>query len=273
MNNKFEEADFTIYDTETTGLDQRTGDRIVEIAAIRVRSGQRLGSFQSFIDPGRPVSPAAFAVNKITPQMLSAAPRSAEVLPKFLDFIKGSCLCSYNAGFDMGFLRNELTLNMLELPAGIDVVDILTMARKLLPGLERYPLWAVSEKLGIKRKQEHRAMADVEMALEVFTSLVELMRQKSILEYRYLIALFGEKSPFPAGRDEEKISLVKAAINGSLALKIKYLSSVNAGITERRIIPRQIKQDGKCAYLVGFCCMKNEERTFRIDNILDVKIE
>jgi len=272
MNNKFEEAEFTIYDTETTGLDPECGDRIVEIAAVRVRSGQRLGSFQSFIDPGRPISPAAFAVNKITPEMLSSAPKAEEILPKFLDFIKGSCLCSYNAGFDMGFLRKELALSRLELPPGTDVVDILTMSRKLLPGLERYPLWAVAEKLGVRRKQEHRAMSDVEMTLEVFTLLVEVMKQKSILEYRHLTGLFGEKAP-GCGAGEEKLALIKAAIAGSSALKIKYLSSVNAGTTERRVIPRQIAQDGRCAYLVGFCCLKNEERKFRIDNILDIKIE
>jgi DNA polymerase III epsilon subunit family exonuclease len=273
MNNKFEETDFTIYDTETTGLDPGAGDRLVEIAGIRIRSGQRLGSFQSFIDPGRPVSPAAFAVNKITPEMLSAAPRSGEVLPKFLDFIKGSCLCSYNAGFDMGFLRKELTSNLLELPPGTDVVDILTMARKLLPGLERYPLWAVADKLGIQRKQEHRAMADVEMALDVFTRLVEVMKQKSILEYRHLLGLFGEKTPGQAGSEEEKLSLIKTAIGGSSPLRMRYFSSANAQITERRVIPRQVKQEGRCSYLVGFCCLKNEERKFRIDNILDIKIE
>ena len=273
MNNKFEEAEFTIYDTETTGLDPESGDRMVEIAGIRIRSGRRLGSFQSFINPGRPLSPAAFAVNKITPEMLSGAPAAADVLPKFQEFIKGSCLCSYNAGFDMGFLRKELSLNLLELPSKTDVVDILTMARKLLPGLERYPLWAVAGKLGIKRKQEHRAMSDVEMTLEVFIRLVEVMKQKSILEYRHLIGLFGEKTRVPGGLEEEKISLIKTAINGSSPLKMKYISSANAGITERRIIPRQIKRDGRCSYLVGFCCLKNEERTFRIDNILDIKIE
>jgi DNA polymerase III epsilon subunit-like protein len=231
-----------------------------------------LGDFQSFIDPDRPVSPAAFAVNKISPEMLSAAPKAADILPGFLDFVKGSCLCAYNAGFDMGFLRKELALSGLELPAGTDVVDILTMARKLLPGLERYPLWAVAEKLGIKRKQEHRAMADVEITLEVFNSLVETMRRKSILEYRYLIGLFGER---PAGcvPAEEMTALIKTAIAGSLTLKMKYLSAGNAGATERRVIPRQIKQDGRLGYLVGFCCLKNEERTFRIDNIMDIKIE
>ncbi|MCK9594067.1 MAG: exonuclease domain-containing protein [Candidatus Omnitrophica bacterium] len=272
MNNKFEEAEFTIYDTETTGLDPGAGDRIVEIAAIRIRSGKRLGSFQSFIDPGRPVSPAAFAVNKISPEMLNGAPLSAEVLPKFLEFIKGSCLCSYNAGFDMGFLREELALSLLELPQGTDVVDILTMSRKLLPGLGRYPLWAVAEALGIKKKQKHRAMSDVEMTLDIFNRLVEVMKQKSILEYRYLVGFFGEKVP-GCGGDEEKLTLIKEAIAGSATLKIKYLSSVNAGTTERRVIPRQIKQDGRCNYLVGFCCLKSEERTFRIDNILDIRIE
>jgi len=166
MTENIEEIEFTIFDTETTGLDPACGDRIVELAALRVKGEKKLAEFGALVNPGRAVSPEAFAVNKITPEMLAAAPGIEKIMPQFLEFIKGSYLCSYNARFDLGFLNNELRL--LGRPAVEDLIvfDVLTMARRLLPGLERYPLWFVAQKLEVKQMQMHRAMADVRYSLE-----------------------------------------------------------------------------------------------------------
>ncbi|MFA5096645.1 MAG: 3'-5' exonuclease, partial [Candidatus Omnitrophota bacterium] len=103
MNKNIDDVEFVIFDTETTGLDPSLGDRVIELAALRFKGSEKISGFQSLINPGRPVSDAAFAVNKISAQMLSGAAQPAEVFPKFLEFIQGSCLCSYNAGFDLEF--------------------------------------------------------------------------------------------------------------------------------------------------------------------------
>ena len=157
MANHIDEIEFTIFDTETTGLDPQGGDRIVEIAGLRFKGDEQIATFHSLVDPGRPISSAAFAVNGITPQMLAGAPSSERVLPEFLDFIKDSCLCSYNAGFDLGFLNSELGIIGRRPLQEVIVIDILRMARRLLPGLQRYALWFVAEKLGVQSRQEHRA--------------------------------------------------------------------------------------------------------------------
>ena len=107
MNKNIDEVEFTIFDTETTGLEPETGDRIVEIAGIRLKGGQKLATFQTLVNPNRPISPAAQMVNNITPEMLKDAPNIDTVMPKFLDFARGSCFCSYNATFDLEFLNNE----------------------------------------------------------------------------------------------------------------------------------------------------------------------
>jgi len=160
MPKQIDEVEFTIFDTETTGLEPDSGDRIVEIAGLRFKGQERIAAFQALVNPGREISPAAFAVNKISAQMLRDAPKMEEVAPKFLDFILGSCLCSYNAGFDLGFLNNELKLAGRPQLEGFVVVDVLKMSRRLLPSLERYPLWFVAQSLGIKSGQAHRASSD-----------------------------------------------------------------------------------------------------------------
>jgi len=122
---KISEIEFTIFDTETTGLSAQAGDRIVEIAAVRFRGQSKFGTFESLINPGREVSAEAFLVNQISGEMLKYAPLAEKIIPAFLDFTKGSILCSYNAGFDLDFLNNELRrLKMQEIEEAV-VIDIL----------------------------------------------------------------------------------------------------------------------------------------------------
>ena len=180
MLENIDEVEFTIFDTETTGLYPDAGDRIVELAALRVKGKQRLAVFDALVNSARPISPGAFAVNKITPEMLKDAPAIEIVMPKFLDFIAGSCLCSYNAEFDLGFINNELKLLGRSAINNIIVFDVLTMARKLIPNLSRYALWVVAKELGVQTTQKHRALADVEMTWEVFTKLKIISQEKGI---------------------------------------------------------------------------------------------
>jgi DNA polymerase III epsilon subunit family exonuclease len=272
MNKNLEEVEFTIFDTETTGLEPASGDRIVEIAAVRLRGRQKLATFQALVNPGRPVSEAAFKVNKITEAMLRDAPKIKEIVPDFLKFIEGSCVCSYNVNFDLEFLSNELKLIGHEPLEGIVFVDILKMARRLMPGLERYALWFVSEKLGIKANQQHRALSDVELTLEVFDKLRELLKAKGVDDFNNFSSLFGIDSVLLKNLNNQKIAEIQEAIDLKVKLKIRYLSSSNAEVSEREVLPKEIRQDRGVSYLVGYCCLKEGERTFRIDGILQLEI-
>ncbi|MDP2044457.1 MAG: 3'-5' exonuclease [Candidatus Omnitrophota bacterium] len=196
MPKHIDEVEFTVFDTETTGLKPEDGDRIVELAGLRVKGSERIAVFDALINPPRPISPGAFAVNKITPQMLQDASSPKEVIGRFLEFIRGSCLCSYNAEFDLGFLNNELKLISLPAINNLVVFDLLTMARKLMPGLSRYALWFVAQKLGVNLAQEHRAFSDVEMAWEVFGKFKVICREKGITDFSDFSKLFAFNPKF-----------------------------------------------------------------------------
>lgn len=191
MHKLIDEVEFTIFDTETTGLNAQTGDRIVELAGLRVRGKERIATFNALINPAKLISPGAFAVNKITPEMLQNAPGPKEVIERFLEFIQGSCLCSYNAEFDLGFLNNELKLISFPALDNLIVFDLLTMARKLMPGLPRYALWFVAGKLGVNLVQQHRAFADVEMSWEVFGKFKAICQDKGIVDFINFSKLFA----------------------------------------------------------------------------------
>ena len=272
MNNDIDEVEFTIFDTETTGLDPALGDRMVEIAAVRLKGDIKLAEFQTLVNPRRQISAAAFQVNWITPEMLKDAPEIEKVMPEFLNFIRGSCVCSYNAAFDWEFLNNELAICASGSLEDIIVVDILKMAKRLLPGLERYALWFVADKLGLKMRQEHRAMADVTLTIDVFHKLMEMLKIKGISDFQNFSGLFGLDSRFLDDLVNQKLAQIQQALDLKLKIKIKYLSSSSAAVTEREVIPKEIRRENNRYYLIGYCCLKKEERSFRIDGILHLEI-
>jgi len=272
MNKDIDEVEFTIFDTETTGLEPKDGDRIVEIAGIRVKGNVKMATFQALVNPRQRICEAAFKVNRITPDMLKDAPGIEVIMPDFLNFIRDTCLCSYNAGFDLEFLNNELKLIGKNPLGGIVVADILRMARRLLPGLERYALWFVAENLGLKTQQMHRALSDVELTLEVFNKLKEILRAKGLIDFMHFANLFAISPNLMENLNAQKISQIQEAIDLRVSLRIKYLSISGLEVTEREVIPREIKQENNRSYLVGYCSLRKDERTFRIDGILHLEI-
>ncbi|MCM8796351.1 MAG: exonuclease domain-containing protein [Candidatus Omnitrophica bacterium] len=272
MPHTINEIEFTIFDTETTGLDPQAQDRIVEIAAVRFRGQERLARLHMLINPGRPISEAAFNINRITDKMLIDAPRADEVIPDFLRFIEGSCLCSYNAGFDIEFLNHELTIMGRGALSALNIVDILKMAKRLLPGLPSYALIRVAEAVGVKRQQRHRAMADVELTLEVFYRLKQMLLEKGVDDFNNFLSLFAIKSGLLETIVAQKLASIQEAIDLGAKLKIKYISGAGAQVSEREVLPQEIKEENNRSYLVGYCLLRNEKRTFRIDGILHLEL-
>ncbi len=124
-----------VLDTETTGLDPRNGDRVVEIGCVElINHVPTENEFHVYINPERDMPTAAFEVHGLSEEFLADKPVFADIADGFLDFIAESPLVIHNATFDMGFLNAELKLlNRPILPAD-RAIDTLTMARKKFPG-------------------------------------------------------------------------------------------------------------------------------------------
>jgi DNA polymerase-3 subunit epsilon len=177
---KIDECEFTIFDVETTGLFPNHGDKICEIAAIRVNSCcKKARKFSSLIDPERSISYGAFTVNRITSDMLAGKPTIDQVLPFFLKFSEGSVLVAYNAGFDLGFLESAMGEDK-DILKKYFVIDALALARRLFPGAPRYSLGILARYLGIETPSQHRAMADASMAWKVFEKELSLINAEGI---------------------------------------------------------------------------------------------
>lgn len=164
-----------VLDTETTGLDYRLGDRVIEIGCVeminRKLTGQR---FHRYINPEREVEAGAMAVHGLTNEFLQDKPRFGEIVTAFLEFVQGAELIIHNASFDVGFLNNELALQQqspLE-QACSGIVDTLKMARELHPG-RRNSLDALCERYAIDNSGRtlHGALLDAELLAEVYLAM------------------------------------------------------------------------------------------------------
>lgn len=172
-----DEIEFVIVDTETTGL--RPGShRVIEVAGVRVRGGEVLGSFQSLLNPGVRIPTFIAQFTGITQEMVSTAPASHEALPDFLNFAEGAVVVGHNVGFDIGFLNYEAQLLGQSFP--IDGLDTIPLARRFLPGLRRFKLDNVANHLKIATSNRHRALGDARVTAAVFFRLLDLAAQQGI---------------------------------------------------------------------------------------------
>lgn len=161
-------------DIETTGLDPRSGDKIVEIAVVELVNKVRTGNFfHSYINPRREVPHEAFKIHGLSTEFLRDKPIFDHVVPKFLDFIKDTKIIIHNSAFDTKFINHELrilgmpTLNME------NVIDSLAIARNKFPGSPA-SLDALCKRFNIdlSRRTKHGALLDTELLCDVYVELM-----------------------------------------------------------------------------------------------------
>lgn len=162
-----------IFDTETTGLDPNSGDRMVEIGCIemvnRVSTGE---TFHAYFNPERDMPPQAEAVHGLSATFLSDKPKFVELVDQFLEFIGDSPLVAHNAGFDLGFLNMEMTNCGLDPLPRERTIDTVAMARMRHPGAKN-SLDALCTRYGIDRshRTKHGALLDAELLAQVYVEL------------------------------------------------------------------------------------------------------
>ncbi|MDR3214230.1 MAG: DNA polymerase III subunit epsilon [Azoarcus sp.] len=164
-----------VLDTETTGLDWRNGDRVVEIGCVELLDRSLTGRhFHVYINPERPVSAEAVAIHGLNDEFLADQPVFAAIAADFEAFVRGAELVIHNASFDVGFLDHELGLLSRPLVRELcnDVIDTLQMAREQNPG-KRASLDALCERHGIDnaRRTLHGALLDAELLAEVYLAM------------------------------------------------------------------------------------------------------
>ena len=176
-NPRKQEIDTTycVLDLETTGLSFRT-EKITEVGIMKIKNGEVIDSFETFVNPEKPIPPKVVEVTNITDDMVKDAPKIEEVFPKILEFVGDSVLVAHNADFDIGFLKHNASILNLKLEN--TSLDTLKLAKDLFPDFKKYKLGIIADKLGITVDVAHRALDDVKTTVQVFNVMMNMLKEK-----------------------------------------------------------------------------------------------
>ena len=184
LDRKLSSLAFSVFDTETTGLEPSAGDEIIQIGAVRAINGRLLRQeiFDQIIDPRIPLKPAGIPIHGITEDMVRGQPAIDAVLPAFHEFCSDTVLVAHNAAFDMRFLQ------LKEASTGIrftqPVLDTLLLSAVIHPNQESHRLESIAERLGINVIGRHTALGDAFVTGDVFLKMVPLLADMGIVTLR-----------------------------------------------------------------------------------------
>lgn len=180
LDRKLSELTYTVFDTETTGLEPSKGDEIIQIGAARIVNNRLLRQevFDQIIDPECPLKPASIPIHGITEDMVRGKPNIDIVLPSFHEFCEDTVLIAHNAAFDMRFLqlKEERTGIKFSQP----VLDTLLLSAVVHPNQESHKLDVILERLGISIGSRHNALQDSLATAEVFLKMIPLLEDMGI---------------------------------------------------------------------------------------------
>ena len=178
-NGKGQSIDTTycVLDLETTGFSATT-EKITEVGIMKLKDGEVIDEFSCFVNPEKHIPQRVSEVTNITDEMVADAETIDKVFPKILDFIKDSVIVAHNAGFDVGFLRQNA--KSLGYDFDYTYLDTLSLAKDLFPDYKKYKLGKIADNLGIKVEVAHRALDDVDTTVKVFKVMLDMLKKRGV---------------------------------------------------------------------------------------------
>ena len=230
-----------VLDTETTGLEIKQGNRIIEIGAVEIVNRKLTGNhYHQYIQPDRESEEGALAVHGITSKFLADKPRFADIAQEFVDYIRGAELIIHNAPFDVGFLNHELQMlgsQWEKVDSICSILDSLVMARKIRPG-QKNNLDALCRFYGINNahRELHGALLDSEILADVYLAMTG--GQVSLL-------LGGEQT----NDNNEQVTTIKRLDANREKLVVQYASEEELKAHRDRLEAINKASGGACVWL------------------------
>lgn len=260
-------ARFAFLDLETTGLSPWFGDRICEVGIVLTEGKRIKQQVQTLVNPERPLSIGAASTNGLTDEELATAPKFANVANVLVEWLRGTVVVCHNAQFDVQFLDSEFRRlgREIQIP---NLVDTLMIAREYFD-LSSYSLHSIAEAFQVPMTTEHRALDDAHTARGIFFAMMEEMKKlnKPLDEY---IGIYN--SPVWPNDGIQLPTELGEAIYSNRKMYIRYVDGEGEE-TQRWITPKQVMGLSDYVYLKAHCHLRNGERNFRLDRIIEVKVE
>lgn len=260
-------ARFAFLDLETTGLSPWFGDRICEVGIV-VTEGKRIkGTYHMLVNPERPLSPGAVSANGLTDDDFKSAPVFADVAANVEEWLDDCIVVCHNAKFDMQFLDSEYRRLHHEIVVP-NLIDTLLLARQYFD-LPSYSLHSIADSFHISTVNGHGAQEDALNARSIFFAMMESLKElnKPLDDY---IGIYN--SPAWPGDGIQLPTELGEAIYSGKRMFIRYVDK-NGETSERWITPKQVIGLSDYIYLQAYCHLRQDERSFRLDRIVEVSIE
>ena len=180
-NRPLTDLTYTVFDTETTGLDPQGGDEIISIGAVRIVNGRMLQDerFDQLINPQRHLPWASVKFHGIRPEMLNGQPTIEQVLPIFYQFANNTVMVGHNVAFDMRML--QLKESSIDVRFINPVLDTMLLSAVVHPAQNDHSLSAIAERLGIKIVGRHTALGDAIATGQIFLKLISLLKENGVI--------------------------------------------------------------------------------------------
>lgn len=257
VNSKGQSLDdtYVVFDLETTGFSPLTC-KIIEIGAVRVTGGRITEKFSTFVNPEVPIPFRIEELTGINDNMVLDAPLIEEVLPKFMEFCGDAVMVAHNASFDMSFI--EENCKRQGIATDFTVVDTVSMARVLLPQLNRFKLDTVAKALHVSLENHHRAVDDAGCTAEIFEKFVEMLKERDILDLEGLNEL-GSSSDSQIKKlpSYHAIILARNEIGRINLYRLVSMSHIDYYHRVPRI-PKSVFMENREGLLLGSACEAGE---------------
>ena len=249
-------ATYVVFDLETTGFSVNFNE-IIEIGAVKVFKGMPIDTFSTFVKPNELISNVITELTNITNEDVFAAPTIDQVLPQFLDFIKGCVLVAHNATFDTEFLyENMRRLNLFE--HKFPCIDTLQLARSFYSDiLKRFNLKDVAKGLKVEVETQHRALSDSQTTTNIFMKMLGDLNDHRIVNYNQINGLIDQNDIYKYIIPKHINILVRDKIGLKNFYKIISDSHTTHFHKEARIL-KSIIDEHREGLLIGSGCSNGE---------------
>jgi DNA polymerase III subunit epsilon len=257
---------FAFLDLETTGLSPWFGDRICEVGILLTEGKRIKQQYQHLVNPQRPLSPAAASTNRLTDAELALSPTFPEVIDQVDELIKDAVVVCHNAAFDLQFLDSEYQRagRALQIP---NLIDTLLIARNHF-SFPSNSLTNIAAEFNIQNPEAHRALADALTDKNIFFAMMELLLQSGN-RLDDFIGIYNSPA-WPKNEIQLPTDLLEA-IKSQKTLHLAYVDK-NGKRSSRLITPIDVQGLSDYIYLRAYCHLRREERTFRLDRVVELRI-
>jgi len=269
------DEEMIVFDIETTGLSNRTA-RIIEIGAVKIKSGKILESFDIFVDPETEIPEEITRLTSITNDDVKGAPKEREALEMFLAFAGERLLIAHNANFDVGFIR--VAAERQEIPFNNPYLDTLGLSKYVNPELKNHKLDTIVEHYEIGEFHHHRASDDAEVLAKIFIIMLDRLKKEGITDFESVISAMGEKVDPVKLPAYHMIMFAKNAEGLKNLYKLISYSYLNyyGGFGRQKKVPRMPKtvvEQHRDGLILGSACVSGELYGAILDGKKEEEIE